>query len=515
MGKGLRGHLFISILVGAIFKISSAMALVTTTQGPIEGLNGRYDTEAFLGVPYAAPPIGDLRWRAPKAPASFNGIFHAKKVSHICPQLGNMFANVEPEDFGQVVGNEDCLYLNLWRPKEPSKKLRPVVFWIHGGSNTKGTALDPSYDGAFMAKHDDVVFVSANYRLGVFGAFVHPALETGNKADDSGNYVTLDLIAVLKWIRYNAESFGGDPHNVTIAGQSAGCMNVWGLLQSPLAEHLFHKAICSAGLPNAYPSKIVEMRSNDLLKELLVADGTVKSKDEAQDFIDAQSNAAMGRYLRSKSPAEILAIKRFIIPTQHVQDGYVIPWAGLAGVSVGNYNRVPMILGNTDDEGTYLVGSQFLRISDRELYELINTPNADFTRRDIIKADYVSKFDTLTRAGSESINGMAFTIAKYLSVYQDKVYRYNFQWRNTPQPWQDIFGAIHGMDAMFYLGNFVTGQKTYARFAWTPENRTDRQRLRSQMTRYFKGFFHETDPNVYRTEEDPEWKSNSGIMIFK
>jgi para-nitrobenzyl esterase len=366
-----------------------------------------------------------------------------------------------------------------------------------------------------MASHDDVVFVSANYRLGVLGAFVHPGLETGDPLDDSGNYVTLDLIAVLKWIHDNAETFGGDPNNVTIAGQSAGCMNVWGLLQSPLAKDLFHKAICSAGLPNAYPSKLVEYRSNDILKELLKNDKVLKIDEDVDKFLKRQDPYFVRWYLRSRTPAELLAIKRFIIPTQHIQDGYVIPWAGLADLTIGHYNRVPLIMGNTDDEGTYLVGAEMFKITDKQLYAMINTPGIQFTKADIVKDEFVSKFDTLTRAGSETINGTAFTLEKSLSVYQDKLYRYKFQWRETPEPWRDLFGAIHGMDAIFYLGNFVDDKPNFAHFAWTPENKDSRERLRDQMGRYFKGFFHTGDPNTYRLPEDPVWQNKSGTMIFQ
>ncbi len=489
-----------------IISLSSKAAPQVYTLGTnLSGINTLFETQAFLGIPYAEPPIGSLRWKAPRR-KSLPSSFEAKKLAPACAQIGNMFANVPPEKFGQVVGSEDCLYLNIWRPKNNPSRKRPVFFWIHGGSNTKGTANDPNYDGAWFARHNDVVFVSANYRLGLFASFLHPSLETGNPLDDSGNLVTLDLIMALNWVREHIENFGGDPDNVIIAGQSAGCMNVWGLLQSELAKNLFNGAICSAGLPNAYPKMVVEERSEDLLLELLIKDNLATDKDQAKKYIKKHGPQTIRKYLLSKTPSELLSIPRFIVPTQHVSDGIVLPVEGLAGILIGRYNKVPLILGATSDEGTYLAGAGMLKPSEAELFKMMNDGRV-YSRRDLIKAESLGKFGPITKASSEALLVTLEGIAQSLRLSNSNIYKYEFTWKDTPEPWKEVFGAFHGLDAVFYLGNFVEDRPSFGRFAWRAFNKQSREELRDSMSSYFKSFLHYGNPNV--GHEERKWPSFS------
>ncbi|MCX5899490.1 MAG: carboxylesterase family protein, partial [Proteobacteria bacterium] len=214
-------------------------ATVTTNQGDVQGYEENYTTRVWKAIPYARPPVGELRWKAPQDPDSWSEIKQSKEFCSWCPQTGS--------DNGTTVlkGSEDCLCLNIWRPRSAEGNL-PVFFWIHGGSNKVGSA-DP-YIGAPMAGKHNMVVVTINYRLGPLGWLTHPALREGQDPfNSSGNYAILDIRKALGRVRDNIEAFGGNPNNVTIAGQSAGGVNVLTLMISPQAKGLFHRVISQSG----------------------------------------------------------------------------------------------------------------------------------------------------------------------------------------------------------------------------------------------------------------------------
>ena len=221
--------------------------LVRTTEcGYVRGIVTGADTRAWLGIPYAEPPVGELRWTSPQDLQPWDGILIADEFCSGCTQYGGYFTYMDPNTYGELVGSEDCLCLNIWRPATEEDDL-PVFFWIHGGGNSIGEAGLGVYDGANMAHNSNVIVVTVNYRLGPFGWFNHSALRTGDALDDSGNFGTLDVIKALEWVSKNISHFGGNPDNVTIAGQSAGGYNVLSLMLSPLAEGLFHRAVVQSG----------------------------------------------------------------------------------------------------------------------------------------------------------------------------------------------------------------------------------------------------------------------------
>jgi len=197
---------------------------------------------SWKGIPYAAPPVGDLRWREPRPPAPWTGVRAADSYAHDCMQ------EPFPSDAAPLgtPPAEDCLYLNVWAPEGAAGKKLPVMFWIHGGGFVNGGSSPAVYDGSAFARRG-VVMVSLNYRLGRFGFFAHPALSAENPKGPLGNYAYLDQIAALRWVQKNATAFGGDPGNVTVFGESAGGGSVLTLLTSPLARGLFHKAIVESG----------------------------------------------------------------------------------------------------------------------------------------------------------------------------------------------------------------------------------------------------------------------------
>ena len=216
-----------------------AAPVVSLDTGAVKGTN-EGPTHAFKGIPFASPPVGKLRWRAPQAPASWSGVRSATAYGPDCLQLSP--AGMVPAPSSNTA--EDCLYLNVWRPAD-SRGGRPVLVWIYGGAFVMGGSSYPLYDGTSFARQG-IVFVSFNYRLGRFGFFAHPALSAANEGP-LGNYGYQDQIAALQWVKRNIAAFGGDPNHVTVMGESAGGISVLDLLVSPFAKGLFQQAIVMSG----------------------------------------------------------------------------------------------------------------------------------------------------------------------------------------------------------------------------------------------------------------------------
>jgi para-nitrobenzyl esterase len=223
-----------------LFGASSALQ-VKTGSGIVEGKEDGA-VHAFLGIPYAAPPVGDLRWKPPVAAPKWSGVRKATEFGAHCMQ-GKVFGDMNFRDAG---GSEDCLSLNVWVPAKTSGAKLPVMIWIYGGGFVAGTTSEARQDGTRLAQQG-VIVVSMNYRLGVFGFFVHPELAKESGRNAAGNYGLLDQVAALQWVHENIAAFGGDPGNVTIFGESAGSFSVSAQMASPLAKGLFQKAIGESG----------------------------------------------------------------------------------------------------------------------------------------------------------------------------------------------------------------------------------------------------------------------------
>ena len=309
---------------------SSPAPVVQTEAGRIDGTRTA-GVEAYLGIPYAAPPVRDLRWRAPQPVNPWAGTYHANRFGAQCvqPQRGiatNQYSGAE-------VTSEDCLYLNVW--SKPGARKAPVVVYIHGGGFFIGSGSMPLYGGEVLARHG-AVFVNLNYRLGVLGFLAHPELTKESPHGSSGNYALLDQIAALKWVRQNIARFGGDPDNVTIAGQSAGSMAVLALQASPLARGLFHRAIGMSGGNIGSPASALRPLS--------------AGEREGQKFLDIMKAGSIAD-LRM-IPADRLVVPR--VPGSPaigpIQDGYVLPASLDEIFAEGRQNDVPLVLGFTRDE---------------------------------------------------------------------------------------------------------------------------------------------------------------------
>src|ERR1700686_1827298 len=231
----------LSFLLLALSASAADSPTVTVTGGPIRGGLLEKGGAVFKGIPYAQPPVGDLRWREPMPVKPWMGVRDATAFGAICAQKTNAIVLNAAE-----ISKEDCLFLNVWTPEWPSRSPRPVMVWIPGGGNYGGSSSQSVYDSDSLARRG-VVVVSLNYRLASFGFFSHPELTRESPHHASGNQGILDQIAALKWVRDNIARFGGDPGNVTIFGESAGSLDVSVLMTSPLSKGLFRRAIGESG----------------------------------------------------------------------------------------------------------------------------------------------------------------------------------------------------------------------------------------------------------------------------
>ncbi len=414
---------------GTLVEIADGML-----QGETDGGSRR-----FLGIPFAAPPVGNLRWRPPQPVAPWAGVLQATQLSEPCAQEAGL--TTPASDI------EDCLYLNVWAPDPAPSEPLPVMFWIHGGGNTSGSTADQVplgvgglfYDGRDLAESRGVVIVSTNYRLNIFGFLNHDGLA----AEDanypySGNQGLLDQRAALEWVRDNIEVFGGDPNNVTVFGESAGAFDTCYQVASPLSRGLFHRAISqSGGCTTRNTTNQEALAQSDNLAESLGC-------DTANDALAC---------LRDASVADLLAASGGFGPTV---DGGFIPDQPRALFDSGEFSKVPYILGSNSDEGTlFAIGTPPIESED----EFLDALEADYGDRaqDIAAvyplSDFASPNDALIRAfGDNGLVCGTYDTARRAAVGGADVYMYNFS-RAVLVDVLPQLGATHGAEIAFVFGS--------------------------------------------------------------
>jgi len=477
--------------------------LRATTAGDVVGYEHQPGVHAWLGLPYAAPPTGELRWRAPRPPTPWTGVREAVDAGGRCPQKPSMLASANTAGAG-FAGTEDCLYLNVWAPADASGL--PVMFWIHGGGNTIGSG--DTYIGANLAARQEVVVITINYRLGPLGWFAHPALTVGDPVQDSGNYGTLDVIRALEWTRDNAAAFGGDPDNVTVFGESAGAFDTLAMMASPLAEGLFHRAISQSG--GFSPTPMREARetvdngghpfsAREIVNRLLVADGTVSNRDAAQRIQEDMSTSELRDYLYRQSLDDIFALWDsggfgMIDVPDNFGDGHVLPNLSTAEIfsNPDNHNVVPVILGTNRDEPALFMAQNpefvdyFLWVFPRLKDE------ADYLRRVKYgalawKARGVDQLaDYMTAAGNE------------------RVYAYRFDWDEQGSvagyDLSKALGAAHYLEVPFVFGDFENFP-----LAEMFDSSPGKEDLAHAMMAYWAGFAYHGTPDRGRDGRQPQW----------
>lgn len=461
--------------------------VVMTRYGLIRGYGARQNTWSWKGIPYAAPPVGPLRWKAPVDPKPWetirSGRIFGNSASQLLPLVG-------------PYGSEDCLYLNIWRPKGRETGL-PVYLFIHGGANSLGTSALPDYFGNTVSRKSDMVYVSVNYRLNVLGWFRHPAVTgNGSPADRSGNFGTLDLIKALEWVRDNISAFGGDPGNVTIAGESAGAMNVLTLLISRAAKGLFHRAIAESGIVMVQNTADAEISSAKLLTNLLVSDGTAKNEEEAVKVAATMSYSKIDAYFRSKYPAELMKnipdMAFGIAKWPYIYtDGFVIPEEGYAVLQSGNWaNQVPLLIGVNKDEAKWFRWMLKDVEPGTESYEIHSRYQSLLWR--IVGLD---------------------SVATAITAHRDAppVFAYRFDWGSPdaygisvlPKNLGEHVGAHHHAEIPFFLGTGLSELSVITGNPFTKENRQGRKKLTDLCMAYLANFAKTGDPNG---DNLPVWK---------
>ncbi|MFX1561172.1 MAG: carboxylesterase/lipase family protein [Promethearchaeota archaeon] len=466
--------------------------IVQTKYGLVVGYSDK-NTWCWKGIPYAAPPVGDLRWKAPVDSIPWLGTRKTKKFGNTAAQVMLIMG---------PTGSEDCLYLNIWRPKSSESGL-PVYMYIHGGGNSIGSSATASYYGNAVAEKSNMLYISVNYRLGAMGWFMHPAVtSTGSPEDQSGNYGTLDLVKSLEWVRDNITAFGGDPTNVTIAGESGGAFNVLSLLVSPSAQGLFHRAVVESGIASVWSTKEAIAQSEDLLVALLIKDGKVANEEEAEKYISEMQNDEINEYLRSKSAFTITKG----IPTMDFgmaqwrtifADGAVIPEDGYDVFSSGDWaNKVPVIIGCTKDE--------------MKLFGHFRKDSSLSTKEYDLVWGYHSM---LWRA-----NGVDNPASKMTSKSDTPVYVYRFDWGSPDEDGVSVLpgskgqelGAHHGAEIPFFLG---TGESDFAILigrTHTKDNLLGREKLTDLCMSYLANFARSGNPNDDSLPPWPTWNNIEG-----
>jgi para-nitrobenzyl esterase len=481
---------------------STARAQVKTQAGVVEGTtsaDGR--VRVFKGIPFAAPPVGEGRWKAPAPAASWTGVKKTVAFGARCGQ-GRIFSDMIFRD----EMSEDCLYLNVWTPAAKAGEKLPVMFWIHGGGFQAGSASEPRQDGDQLARKG-VVVVSANHRLGVFGFLAHPELTKESGRNASGNYGLLDQVAALQWVHDNIAAFGGDPGNVTIFGESAGSFAVSALVVSPLTKGLVHRAIGESGAFFALGGGPLSTRA-------------LASAEEQGSKFGAGLGAADLAALRAKTTDEVLqaALKgQWFAP---IIDGYVLPKTAAEIYAAGEQHHVPLLAGWNADEIRSSVTLAPVKPTAASFAEQTRKrfgPAADAILKAYAATTDAEAIESAAALANDTFIGYATW--KWIQVHaaSSKVptYRYSFD-RKIPIPPDtkvngvvatsaDI-GARHAGEIEYVFGQL----DSIANVTWPKEDRT----LSDQMMSYWANFARTGDPNGKGLPTWPAYNAATGDGVM-
>jgi len=402
----------------------------------------------------------------------------------------------------------------------PASVRRDVHNRARAGGNHSREKNPAANNGSNLAGTQNLVIVTINYRLGPFGWFAHPALRTGDVLGDSGNFGTLDMLEALNWVHDNIAAFGGDPGNVTIAGESAGGINVYSMLASPLAAGLFHRAISQSGMPFSNELKNGEAKAGSVLTKLLMQDKLASSRSEAENFIRNKDNSWIADYFRKKSSEEIFGCYRRVVfgnlldSNMIFVDGHVLPGKPSELLAKGSYNRTPFLAGNNREEAKLFLPLLLSDLDDSKLCTMIQDMNPEHPQVRI--RDYMGPFDKLVYNPLAKIGTAGFKLlgvsgpAKKMSRHQDDIFIYRFDWDEEPKPMDYVIGAAHGMELAFIFGNFLGDRDSTLRFAWSEENQTNRIELSRIMMSYWANFMRTGNPNGPGLPQWNSWSNQPG-----
>ena len=490
--------LVIAVILGSVLVAATALRgadsapKVKIETGKLEGKTDG-SINAFLGIPYAAPPIGNLRWKPPARAAKWRGVRKATAFGSRCMQA-RVYSDMVFRDPGI---NEDCLYLNVWVPADrmSAKSKLPVMVWIYGGGFVSGATSEPRQEGTNLAKQG-VVVVSMNYRLGIFGFFAHPELAKESGRNSAGNYGLLDQVATLEWVKHNIAAFGGDPGNVTIFGESAGSFSVSDQMASPVAKGLFHRAIgesggafSSQGLPLHNLAESSEIGAKFATETLSAQTLPDLRAIPAQKLLDAATNAKTVRFAPNV-------------------DGYFLPESVEAVFAAGKQSDVPLLVGWNKDEGSFdAKENPGVALKETAQKEFAGKED-DFLRLYPAGTDEQSARSMTDYAGDHFI---AFATWKWLEAQKktgkSPVYRYRFDIPHPTDPKRPPnAGAYHSAEIEYVFGQLDPEDWV----SWRPEDRT----LSLQMRKYWSNFARTGDPSGPGLPKWPVYDSADGWQVM-
>lgn len=476
---------FLTTLALARAAVAALPEPITTTGGRLTGVSGaRPDVRVFKGIPFAAPPVGERRWRAPQAPAPWSGIRAGDRFSANCMQRSAGGGSFPPYggDRSATGMSEDCLYLNVYTAAPSAAARLPVMVWIHGGAFTSGAGA--IYQGEDLAAKG-VVVVTLNYRLGVFGFLAHPELSRESPHRVSGNYAFLDQIAALTWVKDNITAFGGDPSRVTIFGESAGSWSVNNLVASPLARGLFHRAIGESGGQFAITRTLAEA------EQLGVA------------FSEHSGVRSIAQF-RALPAERVIALRDF--STSATIDGWFLPRSVFDIFSSGAQNDVPVLLGSNADEGSIFTDEEVTGASFRAQSQRIYRGDADaFLRLYPFTSDTEARAAQAAAMRDATFGWEMRTWARLQEkAARSSAFLYYFS-HVPPRENRAWYGAQHGAEIP-YAFNWPNGRHSET-VAWTDRDR----QLAAQVSSYWVNFAATGNPNgpgtplewpAYRADDD-------------
>jgi para-nitrobenzyl esterase len=488
-----------NVLAAAVLATSAPLAawaasqspVVATDDGPVRGTTVG-QMQAFLGIPYAAAPTGDLRWRSPQPNVGWQGVLDASKFAPHCPQVAT--------PFGVASTTEDCLYLNVFTPGKTNNglpHLLPVMFWIHGGALIVGESDD--YDPTSLVAKG-VVVVTVNYRLGWLGFLAHPALSAESPQGASGNYGLMDQQAAMRWVQRNIRHFGGDASNVTIFGESAGGLSTHSQLVSPLAAGLFQKAIVESGSYALDQPSLAKAEAGGTA----FATGTGCASQTAECLRSLPVSAI----LAAQTPSSIL-------PNL---DGYVLPQTVRSAFTTGQFNRVPVIEGSNHDEWRLFVAESEVATgvplsAAAYVPAIAATLGVPLSIANVIAGfyplvNYSSPSVALGAVGTDAIFSCNARLAARLLSKSVPTYQYEFNDPNAPMvffpPVSFPTGAYHAAE-LSYLFNLRTPVPNPG---FTPSQ----QALSNAMVGYWTQFAKSGDPN---SADAPTWPPYGTSDLFE
>jgi para-nitrobenzyl esterase len=468
---------------------AAAAAPVRIETGAVDGVPASDPSvTVYRGIPFAAPPVGDLRWRPPEPAAAWNGVRKADQFAAACIQDPVRSLGPWTEEYmHQGDYSEDCLYLNVWTASQDASVKRPVFVWIYGGAFTGGSTAVALYDGEALARKGLVV-VTMNYRVGVLDFLAHPELTKESDAKSSGNYGILDQIAALRWVQKNIAAFGGDPNRVTIGGQSAGAVSVHILTASPLAKGLFHQAIAQSGsglgnrsqpLPAAEAAgvKFVAAKGAPSLKELRAMPvATLTARVEGAPF--------------ESSP---------------VMDGWLLPDQVTAIFAQGKQNDVATLTGWTADEGSFNenYGKRPALEFEREIRRRAGDMAVEFTKLYPVSTQQQASESQKASARDSNLISTFLWARERAKTAKTRVYTY--YWDHVPpSPKKEIYQAFHSAELPYVFNSLNRANR--------PWEAVDRS-IAETTSSYWANFVNSGDPNGPGLPKWPAFDANDPVTM--